>query len=139
MPANTAFRFLLVAVMLWLSAGLIVAAQNGGDPLEPGKTVERDLAGGESHTYLISLASGQFLHAVIGQRQTDLMATLFGPDGRQVGQFDGRWYGPEPVCYVAEASGNYRLEVRPLNQTATRGAYLLKVEELRAPTPQDRT
>ena len=139
MPANTAFRFLLVAVMLWLSAGLIVAAQNGSDPLEPGKTVERDLAGGESHTYLISLASGQFLHAVIAQRQTDLMATLFGPDGRQVGQFDGRWYGPEPVCYVAEASGNYRLEVRPLNQTATRGAYLLKVEELRVPTPQDRT
>ena len=136
MPANITFRLLLVAVMLWLSAGLIVAAQNGGDPLEPGKTVERDLAGGESHTYLISLASGQFLHAVIAQRQTDLMATLFGPDGRQVGQFDGRWYGPEPVCYVAEASGNYRLEIRPLNQTATRGAYLLKVEELRAPTPQ---
>jgi CHAT domain-containing protein/tetratricopeptide (TPR) repeat protein len=139
MPANTAFRFLLVAVMLWLSAGMIVAAQNGGDPLEPGKTVERDLAGGESHTYLISLASGQFLHAVIAQRQTDLMATLFGPDGRQVGQFDGRWYGPEPVCYVAETSGIYRLEIRPLNQTATRGAYQLKVEVLRAPTPQDRT
>ena len=56
----------------------------------------------------------------------------------QVGQFDGRWYGPEPVCYVAEASGSYRLEIRPLNQTATRGAYQLKVEELRAPTPQDR-
>jgi CHAT domain-containing protein len=138
MPANTVFRFLLVAVMIWLSAGLIVAAQNGGDPLEPGKTVERDLAGGESHTYLISLASGQFLHAVIAQRQTDLMATLFGPDGRQVGQFDGLWHGPEPVCYVAEASGSYRLEIRPLNQTATRGAYQLKVEELRAPTPQDR-
>jgi CHAT domain-containing protein/tetratricopeptide (TPR) repeat protein len=139
MPANITFRLLLIAVMPWLSAGLIVAAQNGGDPLEPGKTIERDLAGGESHSYLISLASGQFLHAVITQRQTDLMATLFGPDSRQVGQFDGRWYGPEPVCYAAETSGNYRLEIRPLNQTATRGAYQLKVEELRAPTPQDRT
>ena len=56
MPANITFRFLLVAVTLWLSAGLIIAAQNGGDPLEPGKTVERDLAGGESHSYLITLA-----------------------------------------------------------------------------------
>jgi tetratricopeptide (TPR) repeat protein len=139
MPANITFRLLLVAVLPWLSAGLIVAAQNGGDPLEPGKTIERDLAGGESHSYLISLASGQFLHAVITQRQTDLTATLFGPGGRQVGQFDGLWYGPEPVCYLAEQSGSYRLEIRPLNQTATRGAYQLKVEELRAPTPQDRT
>jgi CHAT domain-containing protein len=139
MPANIAFRSLFVAVMVWLSAGPILAAQNGGDPLEPGKTIERDLAGGESHSYLITLASGQFLHAIIAQRQEDLTATLFGPDGRQVGQFDGRWYGPEPVCYVAEAAGSYRLEIRPLNQTAARGTYQLKVEELRAPTPQDRT
>jgi CHAT domain-containing protein/Tfp pilus assembly protein PilF len=138
MPANTTFRFPLVAVMLWLSAGLIVAAQNGGDSLEPGKTIERDIAGGESHSYLIALASGQFLHAVIAQRQTDLTATLFGPAGRQVGQFDGLWYGPEPVCHVAEASGSYRLEIRTFNHAAARESYQLKVEELRAPTPQDR-
>src|SRR5262245_42743189 len=139
MPANTTFRFPLLAVMLWLSASLIVAAQKGGDPLEPGRMIERDLAGGESHSYLVTLASGQFLHAVIAQRQTDLTATLFGPDGRQVGQFDGLWYGPEPVCYIAEASGSYRLEIRPFNQAAARKSYQLKVEELRAPTPQDRT
>jgi CHAT domain-containing protein/Tfp pilus assembly protein PilF len=139
MPANITFRLLFVAVMLWLSAGSIVVAQKGGDPLEPGKTIERDLAGGESHSYLITLASGQVLQAVIEQRQTDLTATLFAPDGRQVGQFDGLWYGPEPVCHLAEASGSYRLEIRPVNQTATRASYQLKVERLRAPTAQDRT
>src|SRR5262245_16732126 len=139
MPANIYFRFLFVAVMLWLSADSIVVAQKGGDPLEPGKTIERDLARGESHSYLITLATGQVLQAVIAQRQTDLTATLFGPDGRQVGQFDGLWYGPEPVCHVAEASGSYRLEIRPFNQTAARTSYQLKVEGLRAPTPQDRT
>src|SRR5262245_39288048 len=131
MPTNITFRFLLVAVMVWLSAGPIAAAQNGGDRLEPSKTIERDLAGGESHSYLITLASGQFLHAVIAQRQTDLTATLFGPDGRQVGQFDGLWYGPEPVCHLAEASGSYRLEIRPVSQTAARASYRLKVEGLR--------
>ncbi len=109
------------------------------DPIEPGKSIERDLAGGESHSYLITLASGQFLQAVIAQRQLDLTATLFGPDGRQVGQFDSRWYGPEPVCYVAEVSGSYRLAIQPLHRTAARGSYQLSVEELRAPTPQDRT
>src|SRR5262245_3051014 len=139
MSANITFRLLFAAVMLWLSAGSIVVAQKGGDPLEPGKTIERDLAGGESHSYLITLASGQVLQSVIEQRQTDLTATLFGPDGRQVGQFDGLWYGPEPVCHVAETSGIYRLEIRPVSQTAARASYRLKVEGLRAPTPQDRT
>src|SRR5262245_62906554 len=131
MPSNIHLRLPLVAVMLWLSAGSIVVAQNGGDPLEPGKTIERDLAGGGSHSYLITLASGQVLQAVIAQRQTDLTATLFGPDGRQVGQFDGLWYGPEPVCHLAEASGSYRLEIRPVSQTAARASYRLKVEGLR--------
>src|SRR5262245_50152396 len=139
MPSNITFRFLFVAVMLWLSAGSIVAAQNGGDQLEPGKTIERDLAGGESHSYLIKLDSGQFLQAIIAQRQMDLTATLFGHAGKQDNQFDSRWYGPEPVCYVAEAPGIYRLEIRPLNQTATRGSYQLKLEEPRAPAPQDQT
>src|SRR5262245_25439535 len=127
MPANKAFRSLFVAVTLWLSACPLAAAQNAGNPLEPDKTIERDLAGGESHSYLITLVSGQLLEAFITQRQMDLTATLFGPDGRQVGQFDSLWHGPEPVCYVADATGSYRLEVRTVNKTATRGSYQLKL------------
>jgi CHAT domain-containing protein/tetratricopeptide (TPR) repeat protein len=139
MPANKAFRSLFVAVTLWLSAYPLVAAQSESVPLEPDKTIERDLAGGESHSYLIALVSGRLLEAFIAQRQMDLTATLFGPDGRQVGQFDSLWYGPEPVCYVADATGSYRLEVRTVNKAATRGSYQLKLEKLRAPAPEDQT
>src|SRR5262249_22279225 len=160
MPRNVAICSLLVAASIWLSTGAINAASDYAlrqpmrlnhrpapvaqnepqiDLLEPGKLIERDLAGGETHSYLIKLVSGQCSHAVIAQRQMDLTATLFGPDGQQVSQFDSRWYGPEPVYFVAESSGGYRLEIRPLQQTAARGSYQLRVEELRAPTPQDQT
>src|SRR5262249_62161332 len=101
MPANITFRLLFVAVILWLSAGSIVVAQKGGDPLEPGKTIERDLAGGETHSYLITLASGQVLQAVIEQRQTGLTATLFSPDGPQGRPFDGLGHGPETGWQLA--------------------------------------
>ncbi|MCI0387841.1 MAG: tetratricopeptide repeat protein, partial [Acidobacteria bacterium] len=130
---------------LWQTTQLnhrpVVALQNEPQVslLEPGKPVERELAGGESQSYLITLASGQFLQAIIGQGELDLTATLFGPDGRQVGQFDSRWYGPEPVCFVAEVSGSYRLAIRPFHRTATRGSYQLMVEEPRTPTPEDQT
>src|SRR5262245_1534021 len=113
MPANISLRLPFVAVMLWLLAVPIVVAQKEGVPVEPSKTIEIDLGVVESHSNLITLVSGQVLQAVIAQRQTDLTLTLFGPDGRQVGQFDGLWYGPETVCHVAEASGSYRLEIRP--------------------------
>src|SRR5262245_22081739 len=153
-------RSLFAAASIWLSAGPINidcvyasrqpirlnhrsadAAQNEpqANPIEPGKSIERELAGGESHSYLIKLSSGQFLQAVIGQRQLDLTATLFGPDDRQVGAFDSRWYGPEPVYFIAEASVSYRLAIQPLHRSAARGSYQLSVEELRAPTPQDQT
>ena len=158
--STIAIRSLFAAVSIWLSTGSInmdwiytsrqavrlnhrpgAASQNEAqaNPIEPGKLIERELAGGESHSYLIKLASGQFLQAVIGQRQLDLTATLQGPDGRPVGQFDSRWYGPEPVYFIAEASGSYRLAIQPLNRSAARGSYQLRVEELRAPTPQDQT
>ena len=160
MRTNVAIRSLFTAASIWLSTGPINAASDYAlrpptrlnhrpapaaqnepqiEPLEPGKLIERDLAGGETHSYLITLASGQFFHAIIAQRQMDLTATLYGPDGHQVGQFDSRWYGPEPVYFVAEVSGSYRLAIRPLQQTAARGSYQLRAEEPRAPTPQDQT
>ena len=138
MPSNKVFQFLLVAVALYLSVASPLAAQNDGGRLRPDQTIERDLAGGESHSYLIELASGEFLEASIAQRQMDLAAALYGPDGRQVGQFDSLWYGAEPVCYIAEAAGDYRLELQTVNQTAARGAYQLKLEKKRAATPRDR-
>ncbi len=154
-------RVVFTAALIWLSSAPIsangdfsvlwsawinqqepaVASQSAqqADPIEPGKSIERALAGGESHSYLITLASGQFLQAVIGQRQLDLTAMLFDPDGRQIGKFDSRWYGPEPVYYIAEASGSFRLTIQPLHRTAARGLYQLSVEERRVSTAQDKT
>src|SRR5262249_10259184 len=77
--------------------------------------------------------------AVIEQRTSDLTAALFGPDGKQVAKFDSRWHGPEPVCFVAEISGNYRLAIQPFSPTAARASYRAKIEELRVPVPRDQT
>jgi tetratricopeptide (TPR) repeat protein len=44
---------------------------------------------------------------------------------------------PESVAVVAEASGTYRLEVRPLHKVAA-GRYEIRIEELREATAQDK-
>src|SRR5215470_15151941 len=47
--------------------------------LEPGKPIERELTGGQSHSYQIAMASGQYMHLVVDQRGIDVVVALFTP------------------------------------------------------------
>jgi CHAT domain-containing protein/Tfp pilus assembly protein PilF len=109
-------------------------------PLELGKPIERELAGGQSHAYQITLAAGQYLNVVIEQRSIDAVVALFGPDGKQIAEYDDEYWnkGQEMVSQVAEASGSYRLEVKPKQKEATVGRYEIRATELRAATEKDR-
>jgi len=102
--------------------------------------VERELKGGESHSYLVNLAAGQFLHALVEQKGVDLEVVLFAPDNQQLAVFDSPndLWGPEPILVVAEAAGDYRVEVRAPSSTAPAGRYEIKPFVLREATPTDR-
>src|SRR5262245_6224834 len=45
--------------------------------LEPGKPVERELSGGQSHFYKIAMTSGQYLRIKVSQRGIDVLVALF--------------------------------------------------------------
>jgi len=57
--------------------------------LEPGKPVERELAGSEVHSYQFTLTSGQYLHVAVDQAGIDVVVVLRGPDGMQLVEMDG--------------------------------------------------
>ena len=57
--------------------------------LEPGKPVERELSGGQSHFYKIAMTSGQYLQITVSQRGIDALVALFTPDGKKIGEVDG--------------------------------------------------
>ena len=69
------------------------------------------------------------------------MVALYGPGGERIVEIDSPndLNGPEPVSLVAEAPGSYRLEVRSADKNARAGRYEVKIEELRATTPQDKS
>jgi CHAT domain-containing protein/predicted negative regulator of RcsB-dependent stress response len=108
--------------------------------LELGKPIERELAGGQSHSYQLTLAAGQLLYAVVEQRGIDVVVILFGPDGKKWAEVDSPngTRGPEPLKLVTETPGIYRLEVRTLDKRVAAGRYEVKIEELREATPSDR-
>ncbi len=107
--------------------------------LEPGKPIEREIAGGQSHFYRLTLAAGQYLYVVAEQRGIDLVAAAFGPDGKKLVEMDSPnlSHGPEPIRLIAAVAGEYRLEVRATDERATATRYEVRIEELRAATPQD--
>jgi CHAT domain-containing protein/tetratricopeptide (TPR) repeat protein len=109
--------------------------------LEPGKPLERALAGGETHAYRLTLTSGQHLLAVVEQRGIDVVVAVLEPDGKQVANVDSpsRTQGPEPISVVAKVSGDYRLEVRAAEKDAAAGRYEVRIAELREAMPKDRS
>lgn len=105
--------------------------------LEPGASIVREMERGDVHSYQVTLTAGQYMSVVVVQRGVDAAVRLGGPDGQHLYQFDSRWHGPEPVSFIAEVSGYYRLEIRALQKTGSRGGYEITFEELRAPEPKD--
>ena len=102
---------------------------------------ERDLKGGETHSYRLPLIAGQFFYAVVEQKEIDVSVALFAPDGKEIGEADSpndRW-GTEPVLLVAEKAGDYRIEVRSPNSKVAPGRYAISIVQLREATADDKT
>ena len=108
--------------------------------LGTGPAVERPLAGGETHAYVLTLSAGQYVHVVVNQLGIDATLCFFDPRGNPLGQFDSQngSDGPEPLFALAQASGDFRLEVRSLWKGAQPGRYTIGIAEMRPATPRDR-
>ena len=106
--------------------------------LRLGEPIERELAGGEAHSYHTSLTVGQCLHVVVEQKGIDVVLKTYGPGGQKLTGIDNYLTaGSDSVFVVAEASGNYRVEVRSLNKGAKTGRYEIRIRELRDATSKD--
>src|SRR4029453_10486391 len=81
LPMNRFLAFLF-ALCLCLSASAQVAPEP--QRLFPVQPIEREIKGGESHNYRISLQAGQFMHVVVEQKAIGLTLVLAAPDGKQV-------------------------------------------------------
>jgi CHAT domain-containing protein/Tfp pilus assembly protein PilF len=139
----------LMTNLLWVGAppAQASAGERGAAPsaqesisLEPDKPIERELSGGQSHSYKITLISGQYLHIVVEQRGIDVAVIIFTPDGKKISEAESEHLieGSETVSAIAEAAGAYRIEVRSHEKTAKTGRYEIKVEALRSATTEDK-
>ena len=107
--------------------------------LQLDKAIERELKGDDAHSYIIKLEANQYVNAVVEQKGIDIVATLYNPSGEKVYEVDSPngTEGSEPIYFISETAGNYRLEVRSLEKEAKAGNYEVKINEQRASIAQD--
>jgi CHAT domain-containing protein/Tfp pilus assembly protein PilF len=130
-----------VAVIALLALSPTQQAEKRDVPgLKRGQPVERDVKGGETHSYRLRLKPNQFVSVVVEQQGIDAVITLFGPDDQILQTVDSPngAFGPELLLAIADKKRNYRLEVRPFDDAARAGKYRIRIEELRDATGNDR-
>src|SRR5262245_5986563 len=109
------------------------------DPLPFGKAIERDLSGGENHSYTFALRAGQFVQAVVEQRGIDVTVAIFGPDGKRLTKVDRptSTQGHEIASLIAPSSGAYWLQIESAQSALVRGQYRVTLKEPRGAIPSD--
>ncbi len=129
----------MFAIASALSSANVLLAARTEQELEQGKPIERELAGGQQHSYQITLAEGQYASVVVEQRGIDVAVALQTTKGKLVASFDSEYrsQGEEKIEMVAEAL-SYRLIVKATSKSAPTGYYKIRVAEVRAATDNDR-
>ncbi|HMI52112.1 MAG TPA: CHAT domain-containing tetratricopeptide repeat protein [Candidatus Saccharimonadales bacterium] len=108
--------------------------------LDPAKTIDREIAGGQKQSYDLPLEAGQYVSITVDQRGIDLAIDLYDPARRLLVSFayHQKRFAEEKVEFVAEASATYRLVVRPSYFGSPAARYRLKVNEIRSANETDR-
>ena len=137
-------RLLWVCVAALLGAMVAGAAAaepaaGGVTPLTAGSVIQREARTNDVHHYSIELQAGEYLQVDIDQQGVDVMVDLAAPSGDRILHVDGPGgeNGPEPVAFVAKASGPHVLTITGGGQPWPPSRYRLQVTALRSPTPMD--
>jgi CHAT domain-containing protein/Tfp pilus assembly protein PilF len=105
--------------------------------LEPGKSIEQAIAGGETYSYVLTLAPGLYGLIDLEQKGINLSLVIFA-DGQQIRTADSVGAGlPEQLSLIAQSATKYRVEVRVTEKTARRGSYVILLKDVHPATDQD--
>src|SRR5215472_17349784 len=122
-----------------LAAGLAGPAAAQPLRLEAGRPVERPLASGESHSYVVTAARGQFFDLRVQQIGIDVVLEISEPGDRAPMRVDTSIgsAGQERACFVAERGGEYTVHIGAFDPEVIPGRYRITLREVRPSTSDD--
>lgn len=107
--------------------------------IDASSVLDREIGGGQTHSYEIVLSAGQCVSLVLEHRGIDVALDLMSPDGKLAVEFDSqrRRQGEEKAEIVADSARAYRFNIRATYPLVPAGRYQLRVVEIRPATEKD--
>jgi tetratricopeptide (TPR) repeat protein len=138
------YRIALIMALVLVVSVWPASAQTS-TKLEVGKSIEKTLGPGQSHTYTIVLTEKQYLQFVVLQHGIDVMVQVMSPSGQSLARIDSPngVEGPEHGSILSVAGGTYTITVAPLDSgqedasPISPGRYEIKTIELRDATEEE--
>ena len=108
-------------------------------PLEQGRSLAREIAESQVHSYRMNVKTGEFIHVVVRKLGVNVAATFFGPDGQQLLEANSPQSTQEVewITYRSPTTGEYRIEVRTVDKGTPAGNYEINIEEQRTSSAAD--
>lgn len=115
-------------------------AQNESQILQPNQTLEREMAGAETHCYKVDLKEDEFFQVRVEQKGIDVTLKLSDASGNILATMDSpnSTQGPETLTFVAGKAGGFMLEVVSFDAKAKKGNYSIRREASRTVTAIDK-
>jgi hypothetical protein len=130
--------YCLVPLILCLSLTSFAQTKYEIRPLVSGQPVEREMLGGEAHTYQVTLQAGQFMRVMVEQKGIDVAVALVAPDQKHRIEANIFSSGQESLSYETAVSGDYQIVVRAVAAKAPKGMYEVQLELKAAATAPDK-
>jgi CHAT domain-containing protein/tetratricopeptide (TPR) repeat protein len=138
---HTLLRLFLALLFASFHVAVAQDATRKEEPFElkVGDSISRELSGGAADRFKVSASAKQYFHILVEQQGIVVALELFSPDGRSVVRIEsvGGAHGPIHVSEIADAPGEYQLEVRSTEDWANPGRYEIRLQELRPSVPPD--
>jgi len=103
-----------------------------------GAPIERELAGGQSHSYRLALSAGQIAKFEVEPREIALVVEVIDPDGAKAMSEVREKLQGEMALLIAEKSGEYRVTITAAEMSAQAGRYKITLVEIRLAERRDR-
>ena len=145
LPASFITRSVCLAALCLFNTSFI----NGSDrvpqkPVEaigPGQSIERELARDQRHEFLIAVPPGSYLNLTVKQLGIDVVLTIYRNDSEKVIEVDraNGTMGKERLSLILDRTSSYRLQIRPKEERAVTGRYVVEIMEAHQSASRDET
>lgn len=142
---HSAFRATLPALCLLIAlcSGVCfgqTAANGTDDPMQVGKALSAELKAGESKSYSISMAAGEFVQVGVEPRKIDVTLRFFEPKGKKLLEvaIPAELFSTGEFLWIAQTAGVYRVDVSASEPKAEPGTFEITLKAQRPATEEDK-